>query len=608
MTSNQASGHREPGRGEAILFQLKSRLLIARRWWRERGKSPPLHPFANRLSLMPLTAEVSAPLWTQITAAEFPLTAGKVQNLRAACRSLHGLEIPAGEVFGFWRQLGRTTRSKGFTTGRELRSGCLIPNLGGGLCQMSGLLHAAAIEAGLEVLERHAHSRSLPGVPLSPERDATVFWNYVDLRFSAPFDWRLECRLTSTDLMVSIRSADQPAAEFEKPPAQPIDGNPSRAAADGDCLTCGVTSCFRHPGAVGNHAATLGHSAWLLDGCWPEFDDWCRRHSREGDHWLIPLDGQRWRKANYAWRTPANARVSHATWLTLNRSWRQRRLPAQGAARQQFLLDAQCRLAEAYARKLDPKARHLVVSQTLLPHLWRAGHLGGRTFDVLMQRWPLVELHSRLDRAARAHPQSGTLADFRADPDLLEAESQALAAAGRIITPHRMIAASFGSRAILLDWSMPPTSTPSAVAPASARWFFPASALGRKGIHEFAEALSGSGDELLVLGAASEGSPDPLAAIHHRRAGVDELAGCRALVLPAWVEHEPRLALRALAAGIPVIASTACGLLQHPMLTEIEAGDVESLKCAMATCRGINNPVEAGLPGRDGHSERPVRE
>jgi hypothetical protein len=577
--------HHEPSRTEAVLFFLKSRVFIARRWWQERSCPPQVHPVGCALRDAAVAGENKVALWTEISAAEFPLTAGKVQNLRAACLRLNGIEVPAGEVFSFWKQLGRTTREAGFVKGRELRSGCLVPNLGGGLCQLSGLLHAAALEAGLDVVERHEHSRSLPGTALAADQDATVFWNYVDLRFRAPFAWRLETRLTATDLIVSIRAAKDLSVVKTKPQTV-ISGAPVRAAADGDCLTCGVVSCFRHPSANRDHAPSSGHAAWLLDGLWPEFSAWCRLHSHPGDRWLTPLDGHRWKKPNYAWAPPSGTQVYHATWQTLRRSWQQRRLPGQGAVRQKFLLKAQRELAENFARRLDPQARHLVISQTLLPHLWRAGHLGGRTFDVLVNRWPLAELQSRLDTAAARHPQSDTLADFRADSDLVLAETQALAAAARLVTPHRAIAKSFGSRAILLDWEKP-TAT---VAPVrdGTRWFFPASALGRKGIHEVAEALREIGGELLILGRAREGGRDLLEAISHRQATLADLPSCTALVIPAWIEHEPRLALRALAAGIPVIASRVCGLSQHPLLTEIDAGDVESLKAAMRALSAVN--------------------
>ena len=272
---------------------------MARRLLRECGSGVVAHPVGRVLVEATLAVEVRAPLWTQDSAAEFPLTAGKVQNLRTAARMLNGVEVAAGEVFSFWKQVGRTTARKGFTEGRELRSGCLVPAAGGGLCQLSGLLHEAALLAGLAVMERHAHSRTLPGVPLPPERDATIFWNYVDLRFRGDVDWRVEVELTDAELVVRLRMWEERMEKEDERVGWTGMSTLHRAAAEGDCHTCGVTSCFRHPSANRGHAPSSGHSAFLLDGRWPEFDAWCGRHARSGDRWFTPLDGRRWKKANF---------------------------------------------------------------------------------------------------------------------------------------------------------------------------------------------------------------------------------------------------------------------------------------------------------------------
>jgi hypothetical protein len=71
-----------------------------------------------------------------------------------------------------------------------------------------------------------------------------------------------------------------------------------------------------------------------------------------------------------------------------------------------------------------------------LPALWVGGHLGGRTYDVLMTGFPMRTLQATLDRAAALHPESPTLADFRAAEDLVDAEERALAGARAIVTPH----------------------------------------------------------------------------------------------------------------------------------------------------------------------------
>lgn len=576
MQTHPAPERDSPTRLQAIAFHLKTRVLQVRRGLREFSSRPEWHAAgAAALVDLPLVAEKRGPLWRELTPAEFPLTAGKVENLRRALRAFHGVEVPAGQVFSFWRQLGRTTRGKGFTEGRELREGCLVPALGGGLCQLSGLLYQAALAAGLEIVERHAHSRVLPGSVAEQNLDATVFWNYVDLRFRSVAPWRIEAELSASELIIRIRSVQVGAVKEAAPsPAPP------RQAPSGDCLSCGMLECFRHPAATAAHAAALGHSAFLLDGVWPEFDRWCRGHSREGDRWFTPLDGRRWKKANYQWSPPPGVSTRHATLATLLRSFRQRRLPAQGALRQRALLEGEAALARQYAAMLDPQCRHVVVSQNLLPHLWRTGALGGRSFDVLVNRWPMEELQRRLDQAKQAHPESTTLGDFRADPELLRAEREALAAAARLVTPHRAIARHFGARAWLIDWEMPQLAEPE---PAERpRIFFPASRLGRKGAFELAAALrAGIDAELVVLGRAGEGAADPFADIAWRQGGVADLASASVLVLPAWIEHQPRLALRALASGIPVVATEACGLPEHPLLHVLSSPDAAALRTVL---------------------------
>jgi glycosyltransferase involved in cell wall biosynthesis len=59
----------------------------------------------------------------------------------------------------------------------------------------------------------------------------------------------------------------------------------------------------------------------------------------------------------------------------------------------------------------------------------------------------------------------------------------------------------------------------------------------------------------------------------------EELAG---VILPAIVEHRPATLLRALAAGLPAIATDACGLPSQPGLTLIPPCDPEALRKVIA--------------------------
>jgi len=570
---SQEPDHRPlPTRTEAFLFLLKAKLLQANRSLADLRRPVPRHRCGSSLVNAPVLAEVRTELWNQTSSAEFPLKAGKVQNLRVACRILDGTEIPAGGTFSFWKQLGRTTRRAGYTTGRELRSGCLVPNIGGGLCALSGLLYEASVLSGCEIIERHGHSRILPGMTAEPLRDATIFWNYVDLRFRTPAAIRIEAKLDCTHLIIRFLSRESAPAALARPDLT------DRPSPTGDCLSCGEIRCFRHPSANAAHPPGEAHTAFLLDGFTPEHNDWCAVRSKSGDHWFLPLDATRWKKPNYAWTPPVAAKTTFATLTTLLRSFRSRRLPAQGAVRQRALLESEAQLAKRYHDGLSPCAGHLVISQNLLPHFKKLETLGGRTYDVLLHRLPLAELHSALDGAARIHPFSSTLSDFRADPTLIQAETEALNGASALISPHTDLARRFGKRATLIPWKEPTPVQRIPSEPDRFRVFLPCSALARKGVYELAEALHGLDVELLVLGGASEGSPDPLTAIRHRRTVLSELGTADVLVLPAWVEHQPRLALLALASGIPVIASRACGLPAHPLLHQIDQPDPQAIR------------------------------
>ena len=560
-----------PTRREAFLFSLKAVIFRLRRSLENFfGDAPRVLARPTLDPALAIIAESRSPLYAEVSPSEWALQAGKVQNLRLAARALNGLVVPQGKIFSFWANLGRATRGRGFVQGRELREGCVIPNIGGGLCQISNALYDVALQAGLEIVERHAHSRQVPGAGFAG-RDATVFWNYVDLRFRAAALLRITVELSASELVVRLHS--QPAAALRPvfPPA-PVSLAPIPGAAS--CETCGLADCFRHAAAVAlpRHAG----AAWMVDAFSPEIESWIAGNRGPDDSLLLPLASQRLRLGPYHWSTKGFAKVRQVPLTVVRRSLASRRLSSQGAARQQALLAMDEEMARALARHLPPLATHLNISQNLLPFLWRDGLLGGRTFDVLMTRYPLHEMQSILDRAALAHPDSPTLGDFRAPGDVVCLEKEALAAARTWITPHTSLAALAGDRARLVEWKTP--SAPGATRGRSI--VFPASTLGRKGAYELREAVRSLSAPLRVGGPILE-RLDFWQGLDVSRAGPHWLEDAAVVVLPAWLEHQPRRLLYALAAGVPVIASEACGLPPAANLIRIPTGDAGALREAL---------------------------
>lgn len=555
-----------------IVFRIKSSLLQARRVFQNLYSSGiQQYSKGDLLGNETIIAESRSRLWSDNQSTEILLEAGKVNNLRMALRRLNGIEIPAGRVFSFWAQVGLPVRWKGYAKGRELREGCIIPSVGGGLCQLSNALYDAALSAGFEIVERHAHSQIIPGSLAEVGRDATVFWNYVDLRFKSNAPFRIEILMTSDELIVRLRSE-----AIRKRTALPVRVANSITPADAlhSCTSCNVQSCFKHTGHK-RGASNFGRSAYLVDEYWPELDEYISDHKSDKDALGLPINGKKFNKPNYAWSADGFQKVSESRLTTITRAIESRNLSSQGASRQKALFRNDERLASSFAPLLAMDVTHVTVMQNLLPFLWNEGYLGGRTFDVLMTRLPLADLHKRLDLACELHPESETLGDFRADEWLLRAEGEALKYARKIVTPHTEIAALFKEKAVVTDWRIPEAKRAQVK---GNKVLFPASTLGRKGAYEMRETARALDLELVLIGPQLE-SADFWRGVHTSCRRFDErwLDEIGLVVLPAFIENKPRRLLEAVAHKIPVIASVACGLGNVTGVVNIPIGDAQAL-------------------------------
>jgi hypothetical protein len=318
------------------------------------------------------------------------------------------------------------------------------------------------------------------------------------------------------------------------------------------CATCANGDC-RLSFVSRDIAPVAERTAFVLDEMWPELRDHVARVAKHDDQVLFPgLMGRT--LPRYGWGRGQTA----AGWETICRHVVMRQVArAAGAVRQPAYLGADRQLAAALARRIDYRAQHVVVSQTLLPWLWRDGALGGRSFDVLMTRYPLHDLQARLDAIAARWPHSPTIADFRAPDALVVDEAEALKAARRVVSPHHHIAEMFGDRALWLDWRRPavrPRRTGDRVA-------FLGPAIARQGAYAVREMAAGLKSPLIVFGADLEGAEFWRGVdIERRTMGADWLDDIGAILHPAAVTHAPRRLIEAAAHGVEIYADATCGL------------------------------------------------
>lgn len=236
---------RRPTRLSGAIFSFKVSLLRLRRTMRDALDGPRRLAVADRPDLDEIAGESRTALWSHLPPAEGELQVGKIENLRVASRALDGLIIPDGASFSFWRHVGQPSAHRGFRAGRMLQEGCMVAAVGGGLCQLSNALYEAALQADCRIIERHPHSHVVPGSAASVGRDATVAWNYVDLRFAPHGDLRLDVQVTPADLVVRLMGGPGAAANRRSAPRH----RPSLAVpapAPRSCASCDEVDCFRH--------------------------------------------------------------------------------------------------------------------------------------------------------------------------------------------------------------------------------------------------------------------------------------------------------------------------------------------------------------------------
>lgn len=99
-------------------------------------------------------------------------TAERNDNIRVAFSKINGIVMHDGEKFSFNSRVGRRTEKNGFLQAFEYSYGELVTGWGGGVCQASTTVYLAAIQSGLKITDRTAHSTPVSYTDMG--KDATV--------------------------------------------------------------------------------------------------------------------------------------------------------------------------------------------------------------------------------------------------------------------------------------------------------------------------------------------------------------------------------------------------------------------------------------------------
>jgi vancomycin resistance protein YoaR len=132
----------------------------------------------------------------------------RVNNIHLLADTLNGTLIPPGGVFSFNKTIGPRTAAKGYQEANAIVNGKLVPQLGGGICQIGTTIFNTVFFSGLPIIERHNHSLYISHYPKG--RDATISWGGPDFKFKNDTpNWILiATSYTNSSVTISLYGTD----------------------------------------------------------------------------------------------------------------------------------------------------------------------------------------------------------------------------------------------------------------------------------------------------------------------------------------------------------------------------------------------------------------
>ena len=105
----------------------------------------------------------------------------RVFNIQKSSNAINDIVVLPRETFSFNSTTGPRSLKAGYKEATVIMNGEFVPGEGGGVCQVSSTLYNTIANSGVEIVERHKHSKPISYVP--PGQDATVAYDILDFKF-----------------------------------------------------------------------------------------------------------------------------------------------------------------------------------------------------------------------------------------------------------------------------------------------------------------------------------------------------------------------------------------------------------------------------------------
>lgn len=162
----------------------------------------PLAAGAEPVEVMASTEEDTETVIGTFSTAYNVDNADRASNVALAAKTINGVVVEAGKEFSYNDTLGPTTKKNGYKMAKIIIKGKESKGYGGGVCQVSSTLYNAVKAAGLEVVERHAHTK--PVAYVAEGNDAATSYGSLDFRFENNSDGSVKIVSEAKDGTVTV--------------------------------------------------------------------------------------------------------------------------------------------------------------------------------------------------------------------------------------------------------------------------------------------------------------------------------------------------------------------------------------------------------------------
>ena len=138
----------------------------------------------------------------------------RIHNIKLIASWLNNTLLLPGDKLSLADTIGDFTPERGFKEAFVILSGELVPQYGGGTCQIGTTFYNAVALADLKVLQRRNHSFYFNIYPLG--RDATVYPGQVDFKFENNSGFPLLIKTIATNRKLSFRLYGTPNGKTVK--------------------------------------------------------------------------------------------------------------------------------------------------------------------------------------------------------------------------------------------------------------------------------------------------------------------------------------------------------------------------------------------------------